>query len=325
MPDKPWELNNKLCPLCGAQDVEKTRDRTLPPLGLWIDCATCGSYGISHHAARAINSTDKPHFGHKYILSGVTREASEHDRRLSITTDNIDQLLQSTSIPGDHLQAMDRILLYIDGKRKTAAEFVQFSDHDYPIAFAKDTGEFRYYLSNLVHMGNLEHPIAGPGNLKQFRLTAAGWQRVMELSKTERDSDQAFVAMWFAPELGSIYEEGFKPALEAVGYQPVRIDLVQHNQKIDDRIVAEIRRSGLLVADFTGNRGGVYFEAGFAMGLGIPVIWTCKADEIDQVHFDTRQYNHIVWTDADDLKIRLIDRIEATIPGRVRRPEAMAR
>ncbi len=104
--------------------------------------------------------------------------------------------------------------------------------------------------------------------------------------------------------------------MESTGFTPIRIDLVQHNDKIDDRIVAEIRRSGILVADFTGNRGGVYFEAGFAMGLRIPVIWTCMEDNLNQVHFDTRQYNFIVWSNAEDLKEKLEARIAATIPGR---------
>ncbi len=90
----------------------------------------------------------------------------------------------------------------------------------------------------------------------------------------------------------------------------------EHNGKIDDLIIAEIRKSGLLVADFTKQRGGVYFEAGFAMGLGIPVIWTCRSDDVEKLNFDTRQYNHIIWTDADDLKKKLQLRIEASIPNR---------
>ncbi len=90
----------------------------------------------------------------------------------------------------------------------------------------------------------------------------------------------------------------------------------EHNGKIDDLIIAEIRKSGLLVADFTGQRGGVYFEAGFAMGLGIPVICTCRNDDVEKLHFDTRQYNHIVWTDAADLKEKLQLRIEASPPNR---------
>lgn len=69
-----------------------------------------------------------------------------------------------------------------------------------------------------------------------------------------------------------------------------------------------------MVADFTGHRHGVYFEAGFAMGLGIPVIWLCQEDEIDKTHFDTRQYNHILWNSAEDLYQKLLNRIQATVP-----------
>lgn len=59
-----------------------------------------------------------------------------------------------------------------------------------------------------------------------------------------------------------------------------------HTDRIDDKILAEIRRSGLLVADFTGHRQGVYFEAGFALGLDVPVIWCCREDEIEKAHFE---------------------------------------
>jgi len=117
--------------------------------------------------------------------------------------------------------------------------------------------------------------------------------------------------MWFNPDLVNIYEKGIVPALEANGYDPVRVDRIHFNDKIDDRIIAEIRKSGLLIADFTGHRGGVYFEAGFALGLGIDVIFTCRADDIEKAHFDTRQYNHITWTDTDDLYTQLNDRLAA--------------
>jgi hypothetical protein len=49
------------------------------------------------------------------------------------------------------------------------------------------------------------------------------------------------------------------------------------------------------------------------LGLGRPVIWVCEKDELDQVHFDTRQFNTIDYTDADDLRIRLQFRIEAIL------------
>ncbi len=65
-----------------------------------------------------------------------------------------------------------------------------------------------------------------------------------------------------------------------------------------DRILARIRESRFVIADLTHNRGGVYYEAGFAEGLGIPVIYTCDADCLDpeapkekRVHFDCQHLN----------------------------------
>jgi nucleoside 2-deoxyribosyltransferase len=82
------------------------------------------------------------------------------------------------------------------------------------------------------------------------------------------------------------WDQGFEPALKSTGYDPVRVDLEEFNGKIDDFIVAQIRRSELMVADFTGQRGGVYFEAGFAKGLGIEVIFTCKNADIPNLHLN---------------------------------------
>ena len=60
-------------------------------------------------------------------------------------------------------------------------------------------------------------------------------------------------------------------------------------------------------------KAGVYFEAGYALGRGQKVIYTCKKDDISNAHFDTRNYQHIVWETADDLKQKLIDKINAFV------------
>lgn len=135
-------------------------------------------------------------------------------------------------------------------------------------------------------------------------------------------SQNAFVAMWFNEEMTAAFEKAIVPAIEQWGYTAVRIDRQEYNDKIDDRIISEIRRARFVVADFScdseGARGGVYFEAGFAAGLGIPVIFTVREPDLKRVHFDTRQYNHIVWKDAEELRVALENRIGATI-GEYRR------
>jgi nucleoside 2-deoxyribosyltransferase len=134
----------------------------------------------------------------------------------------------------------------------------------------------------------------------------------MHAGKGKRDL--VFVAMAFDSALDAAYEFGIKLAIEQdCGLQSVRIDKVHHNEKICDRMLAEIRKCHTVVADVTRHRPGVYFEAGFAMALGRNVIWCCRADEFPAVHFDTRQYAHIVWSDENELRRRLAERIQALI------------
>jgi len=171
-----------------------------------------------------------------------------------------------------------------------------------------------------------------------FTLTPAGWAEIVKLSAENVVGEQAFVAMWFNDETDEAYEHGIKLGIEDAGYKPVRIDRTEHNNKIDDEIIAEIRRSKFVVADFTSDvitkkkfdgsdyreaiaRGGVYFEAGFAKGLGREVIWTVNEDVLPLVHFDTRQFSHIVWKDAADLRSKLAKRISATMgDGPLKKP-----
>ena len=139
------------------------------------------------------------------------------------------------------------------------------------------------------------------------------------------DSEQGFVAMWLDKSMDAVYENGLGPAIEDAGYKAVRIDREPSVDKIDDAILAGIRQSRFVVADFThgadGARGSVYFEVGFARGRGIEVISTCREDQVDSLHFDTRQYYHIAWEpdDLDQLRQqvgeRILARVGAATPG----------
>ena len=149
-------------------------------------------------------------------------------------------------------------------------------------------------------------------------VTVDGYARIESL-KTNPDSAQAFVAMWIDDEMNDAYDRGIEPAILQAGYKPMRIDRKADANKLDDEIIAEIRRSRFLVADMThgkkGARGSVYFEAGFAMGLDIPIIYTCRCDFMSKVQFDIQQYAHIVWKKGEEAKLqdRLLQRILARI------------
>jgi hypothetical protein len=120
-----------------------------------------------------------------------------------------------------------------------------------------------------------------------------------------------------------------KPLLKhQLGITAFRIDELHHNENIDARLLQEIARSELVVADLTYERPSVYFEAGYAMGLKIPVVYTCRSDHLRrlseyQVHFDLRQRNIVAWKEPRDRTFakRLVGRIRSTMAPLLRRRE----
>jgi hypothetical protein len=108
-------------------------------------------------------------------------------------------------------------------------------------------------------------------------VTAKGLLAAEALQTAGSNSAQGFVAMWFDESLRDAWTNGFDPGIRIAGFHPVRIDNKDYVGGISDEIMAEIRRSRFVVADYTGQRNGVYFEAGFALGLGLTVIPTCRA------------------------------------------------
>ena len=98
--------------------------------------------------------------------------------------------------------------------------------------------------------------------------TPKGLLAAEALQTCASNSAQGFVAMWFDESLREVWTNGFDPGIRAAGFQPRRIDDKDYVGGISDEIMAEIRRSRFVVADHTGQRNGVYFEAGSRLGSG---------------------------------------------------------
>jgi hypothetical protein len=144
-------------------------------------------------------------------------------------------------------------------------------------------------------------------------ITPKGLLAAEALGASGSNSLQGFVAMSFDPSLREAWTNGFDPGIRAAGFRPARIDDKDYVGGITDEIMAEVRRSRFVVADYTNQRNGVYFEAGFALGLGRTVIPTCRADEIDKLHFDIKHLNTLSWKSPAELAEGLSRRIRAVV------------
>jgi len=220
------------------------------------------------------------------------------------------------------LERVDNLLNFIDLKtRDHLGHPIGASDDMFAAAPAESENELSHILDiarqrDFLNFATIKTSGTEP-QILGITFRPEGYRRLGELQKGGHEFSQAFVAMWFDSSMDYAWKNGFEKGIEDAGYKPMRIDRKEHNNKIDDEIIAEIRRSRFLVADFTSEpdkpRGGVYYEAGFAHGLGIPVIFTCHESRINDLHFDTRQFNHIAWTTPEELRTKLKNRISATI------------
>jgi uncharacterized Zn finger protein len=316
------------CPICetdSACDRQKTNFLT-------ITCPRCGHFSLANEALRDLDniSPSAPSPRQRAIMSSAIRASGQQFE--TITSDKLQDLL--TRKDKDPLEKLDLLLLHIyDTGTKTSV----FGPVNLQFARTKNTGphldpiitaEGHALLSTcwvldkaelasmLLLLQDLEHlEKSKQVAWASCKLTPKGLERVAELRRDKGEGKQGFVAMWFGDPVKSLYEDAIAPALSKAGYKPIRIDSKEHVNKIDDEIIMEIRRSRFVVADFTGQRGGVYYEAGFAKGKDIPVIWTCSEEEKEKLHFDIRQHNCLFWQrgSLQEFSANLHKRIEALL------------
>ncbi len=294
-----------------------------------ISCPQCGSYEITrtaeHQARRCLDQEVCPHGAGEGCLGPAI--AGLRGRRRA----NASAWLRAN--PGMKLTTKDLVALsairapsVIERARQlllalaSASAFLGdevFIEYKAWVAATwslneQEVGRLLEYLASQSWIDRSE--VLGPQD--HVTLTMQGWMQVETLRRSNVESAQGFVAMWFRPSLQRLYTEAIGPAVRDAGYRPHRVDSREFAGRIDDEIIGQIRRSRFLVADFTGHRGGVYWEAGFAFGLGLPVFFTCCRRDLRYLHFDVRQYNTIDWTNRADLRARLRSRIVATLgPG----------
>lgn len=252
----------------------------------------------------------------KHLLSGIARERTEQNLEpMFIDSNNITDLLDGP-FPRTVQEKARRLLKSLARKTTFPGETVQvLVPRDNPFGYCKTDEEMKFFLSHLTEQGWIQRrDNAGPGKAGAPRvITPKGWAYLDTAPKDDLTNPKVFVAMKFGARLKAAYDIGIKPAIEEAGYKAVRIDEVEHTDLIDDRIIAEIRECRFLVADLTTQNQGVYYESGFARGLGKLVILTCRKADAKNVHFDSEHYNQIRWEKYGDLKEKLKARILANV------------
>ncbi|MEE8187159.1 MAG: hypothetical protein V3T99_05820 [Nitrososphaerales archaeon] len=184
------------------------------------------------------------------------------------------------------------------------------------VSWSSNWNELEYLIRNYLWLEKEYVDISGNNNVM---LTPKGWARIDQLAQQRMDSQVAFIAMKFDNDLVEFSRQWFEKGIEEAGYEPKALYDHQHNNIIDDEMIALIRQSKFVVCDLTGMSLGAYYEAGYAHGSNADVIFLCEKDYFEEhredIHFDVNHRPILRWErdEGEDLARKLQKRIEATI------------
>ena len=337
------------CYFCNTKLLDPQVPSPKPPS---YTCPICGYVHLEQEDAEDIEGESFTEEQRKIISICIRNEYERRDRKpfaKPLTIEDLHQIIKQYR-PLDALDRMDKALLNLERASKFIGYKMRINlDHEFSYYHCFYPNELYSILCSLCQEGFI-HGVDPANPHNGLNITTKGYERLRELKKIRKDSRQCFVAMWLAPEVNHIYEKAIKPAIEYIEegetqplYRAVKIDNVEHTNDINDEIIAQIRRSKFMVCDLTGYRGGVYWEAGFAYGLGLEVIYTCREDwtkpevlkdrngkDVDElldsngnkikvkkegIHFDLEHRRHIRWNEdsLDEFKDKLTNCVKAVI------------
>lgn len=306
-----------------------------------VNCYRCGSYIINQSASTALYnyfvderkrtnlsgwvSENQPYIKIKYDdfekLSNLrTPSVGERATKLLLYIEKLLPSLNAT-LPSNHI--------YITIQALESPNFPKVSGFDkdeainlvpmLSISWSLDWNELEYLIREYLWDTKKYIDISGDNNIM---ITPEGWAFLESLRYGNPDSQIGFIAMKFDEDLIQYSKDWIEKGILDAGYQPKAMYDHQHNNIIDDEMIALIKRSRFVVVDLTMKSLGAYYEAGFGHGLGLEVIFLCKKSYFKNhkkdIHFDVNHRLIILWEKdkGEELAKMLQNRIESTSIGK---------
>jgi hypothetical protein len=264
-----------------------------------IDCSRCGDFSVSRKLIddEVLLLQDPKQ---RALASHIIRKMQAPGTRPKLTEEFF-HTLRTRSLPRP-AELMDNFIVLVaeetDGIPGKKVQLPWADPKVLATVGAMQPSDIEWIVNNLFD-DKLVGLVGGKPHLNIFygNLTASGWQRFEDLKRAHISSKFAFFARKFDnPELNEVFDKCLCKAVRQTGYE-LRT-ATQRAGLVDAIIEDEIRRCRFLISDLSDENAGAYWEAGFAEGLGKPVIYICRVDEgelVKKIHFDTNHRHTIRW------------------------------
>ncbi|MFA7332157.1 MAG: hypothetical protein WC326_13895 [Candidatus Delongbacteria bacterium] len=310
------DLKKDHCPICdGVAAVEPPENSNKKD----ILCERCGSFSITIGAQESmLDFSDAAKRKYErarwsYFINHLNREHVE------VTSSFVMENKAKAALPTPDEQLDAFILLFYESALYIS-QMIRISNAViYKTCGLIDQSSIEYVASYYKDMGLISGVGLG-SNAVALRLTPSGWSHCKSLLSNEGDNKLIFMAMEYRIfDIESAYVEVFKQAVKGVGFNLFKNDEMPTPGIIDHHLRNNIRRSRMLFADLTTENNGAYWEAGFAEGLGKPVLYFCRKDVWDTIksHFDTNHCTTVIWSreNDDECKKQIQDILRNTFPN----------
>ena len=297
------------CPVCRGQ-FGLCRTVATPRDADAFACDGCGQFEISRTAIVSW-------FEQEGRLTAMQRAAISHAMRTAtrgsgapmVTTTWLESFAPNARLPTPAVQATNLIQRIGDAVAETGEGYFIDDVVDTPLVGAFNRMMFDQLLTELINRGVVirggQASVQNPRDVGMlsghiFSLSLVGWERYEAEKRGTFAGRYGFIAMKFGdPVLDPFVEATIKPAVrEAIAYELVDLRNVSRAGVIDNILRAQIRDSAFVLVDLTHDNAGAYWEAGYAEGLGKPVIYICQQAKFDvaKTHFDTNHCTTVMWT-----------------------------
>ena len=239
-----------------------------------------------------------------------------HDPNNSGSPEALNMASELENYPSNVIERVNRALVNLSLRYLKPTQTIEYDMLLTRLCFCEPAKSQIELANFFIFLRELEYVIPVPHYDMRWKIRYKGWEKIDELTKRLTEVNQGFIAMSYSEEAKPILET-FRSAIKDSGYDARIIGEKEHNHQIVPEMFYEIERSKFMVVDVTLQNFGAYYEAGYAQALGKEVIVCCSKEVFDdpkrKPHFDIAQKPIIIWTDLDDLKERLIRRIQATV------------
>lgn len=304
---------NTNCLFC-LNKIERGHQSKEGLIRYYYTCPNCGKYQTTDFSEMFLNELTRDN-KNKAILSHAVYKMQKPNTYPLIDQKKAEQILENNTILTPAEQAENFILWLGDETKNECGELHQ-SAFPFAAIGTPSSEAFVFIVDHLEAQGLIRSSFFNEE--LGAMLTFDGWQKYEELKRTKSDSRKAFMAMPFKDRHLKTLFPAFKEAVSKTGFTLFHLGEDHEAGIMDNKLRVAIRSSRFIITDLTDENRGAYWEAGFAEGLGKPVIYSCEQRYFNEnkTHFDTNHLHTILWEEdkLGDSTEELKATIRATLP-----------